>query len=261
MGRARAMMNYAGFTTEKRKQLWCEAADTATMLDNILVHEQNSAPPYTMFYGKDAKYAMQLRTLGEICVTVDTSNKVGRTKHDTRGRLSMFMGYSKQHAGDVYRFLHFKTHHIIYSRDVQWLGKMWNEFYSIHNHSANAYVDPFDDYIEDTGIKQEIESNVKEVDPTSIETEQTSLHEEEPLAARTRSHDSAPIASRTRSQQDLTDIAGFADVKTGSNLHEWLNEIAFITSEMSDHLSHKHFNRHGGILIYRQEKNGVIESS
>ena len=31
--------------TEKRKQLWCEAVNTATMLDNILVHEQNSAPP------------------------------------------------------------------------------------------------------------------------------------------------------------------------------------------------------------------------
>ena len=36
MGRGRAMMNFAGFTTEKRKQLWCEAANTATMLDNIL---------------------------------------------------------------------------------------------------------------------------------------------------------------------------------------------------------------------------------
>ena len=60
MGRARAMMNFAGFTTEKRKQLWCEAANTATMLDNILVHEQNNAPSDTMFYGQDAKYAKHL---------------------------------------------------------------------------------------------------------------------------------------------------------------------------------------------------------
>ena len=147
----------------------------------------------------------------------------------------MFMGYSTQHAGDVYWFLHLKTNHVIYSRDVQWLGKMWNEFYSIpSNHSADAYVDPFDDYIEDTGTDQETESNVQEVEPTPIETEETILEEEEPIAARTRSHDSEPIASRTRSQQDLTDIAGFADVKTGSNLHEWLNEIAFVTSEMSN---------------------------
>ena len=54
------MMNFVGSTTEKRKQLWCEAANAVTMLDNILVHEQNSAPPYTMFYRQDAKYAKHL---------------------------------------------------------------------------------------------------------------------------------------------------------------------------------------------------------
>ena len=123
MGRARAMMNFAGFTTEKRKQPWCEAANTATMLDTILVHEQNSTPPYAMFHGRDAKYTKHLRTFGGICLT-DTSNKVGRTKVDTRGRLCIFMGYSTQDAGDVYRFLHLKTNHVIYSRDVQRLGKM-----------------------------------------------------------------------------------------------------------------------------------------
>ena len=118
MGRARAMLNFAGFTTSKRRQLWCEAANTATMLDNILVHEKNSAPPCTIFYGQDAKYAKHLRTFGEICVTAHTSNKVGRTNIDTRGRICMFLGYSTQHVGDVYQFLHMKTNHIIYSQDV-----------------------------------------------------------------------------------------------------------------------------------------------
>ena len=38
---------------------------------------------------------------------------------------------------------------------------MWNEFYRIpSNHSADAYVDPLYDYIEDTGTDQENESNV-----------------------------------------------------------------------------------------------------
>ena len=111
------MMNFAGFTTEKRKQLWCEAANTATMLDNILVHEPKRAPPYPMFYGNNAKHAKHLRTFGETCEPDDTSNKVGRTKLETRGRLSMFMfmGYSTQHAGHVHRFLHLKTNHVIYS--------------------------------------------------------------------------------------------------------------------------------------------------
>ena len=68
----------------------------------------------------------------------------------------MFLGHSKQHPGNVYRFLHIKTYYIIYSQDVQWLGKMWHEFYSIPSrHCANAYVGPFDNYIEENGTGQE----------------------------------------------------------------------------------------------------------
>ena len=143
----------------------------------------------------------------------------------------MFMGYSTQHAGDVYRLLHMKTNHIIYSRDVQWLGKMWHEFYSIpSSHSEDAQVDPFHDDIEGTGTNQEVE----ETEQKNVEAEETIFGEDEPIAASTRSHDPEPIASRMRSQQDLTDITGFADVKTGSTLNKWLNEIGFVTSETSD---------------------------
>ena len=108
MGRARAMMNYAGFTMAKRQQLWCEAAQTATMLDNILVQESAKSPPFTQFFGVDAKYAKHLRVFGEMCVVADTDNKVGRTKIDPRGKISLFVGYSTQHAGDVYRLLNLK---------------------------------------------------------------------------------------------------------------------------------------------------------
>ena len=228
------MMNFAGFATSKREQRWCEAANTGTMLDKILVHEQNSAPPYTMFYVQDAKYAKHSKTFGEICVTADTSNKVERMKLDSRGRMCTFLGYSTQHAGGVYRFLHMKTNHIIYTQDVQWLGKMWHEFYSIpSNHSADAYVDPFDDYIEENGTGQEVEENVQDEEQAPVEVD-SCFEEDEPIAARTRSHCPEPIASRTRSQQDLTEMASFADVKLGSNLNEWLNENVFVTSDMSD---------------------------
>ena len=52
MGTARAMMNHAGFTMAKRQQLWREAAQTATMLDNILVQEYAKSPPFTQFWGR-----------------------------------------------------------------------------------------------------------------------------------------------------------------------------------------------------------------
>ena len=49
IGRIRAMMNHAGFTMAKKQQLWSEAAQTATLLDNILVQERAKSPPFTLF--------------------------------------------------------------------------------------------------------------------------------------------------------------------------------------------------------------------
>ena len=48
-GMSRAMMNHAGFTMAKRQQLWCEAAQTATQLDSILVQDSAKSPPFTRF--------------------------------------------------------------------------------------------------------------------------------------------------------------------------------------------------------------------
>ena len=59
MGRARAMISHAGFTMAKR-QLWCEAAQTAPRLDYILVQESAKSPPFTQCFGVDAKYAKHL---------------------------------------------------------------------------------------------------------------------------------------------------------------------------------------------------------
>ena len=50
MGRARAMMNHEEFTMAKRQQLWCESAQTATMLDNIFVQESAKSPPFTQCF-------------------------------------------------------------------------------------------------------------------------------------------------------------------------------------------------------------------
>ena len=94
IGRGRAMMNHARITVNKRQEMWCEAAQTATMLDNVLVQEKGGKPPHTKFYSEDPKYAKYLRTFGEIGVTAISSNKVARTKLDPRGRISMFVGYS-----------------------------------------------------------------------------------------------------------------------------------------------------------------------
>ena len=127
----------------KRQELWCEAAQTATLLDNILVQDSAKSPPFTQFIGVDAKYAKHLKDFGEMCVVADANNKVGRTKIDPRGKISLFVGYSTQHAGDLYRLLNPKTHRVIHSRDVKWIGKSWAELYKIRmDDRASGHVDP-----------------------------------------------------------------------------------------------------------------------
>ena len=98
-------------------------------------------------------------------------------------------------------------------------------------YSTDKYIDLFDDYIEETGIKQEVEENIQETEQMPVVTEDTNEEEEKPIVTRTQSHDSGPIASRTRSQQNLTEMAGFANIKIGTTIIEWLSEIVFVTSE------------------------------
>ena len=251
MGRERAMMNHAGFTMSKREQLWCEAAQTATLLDNILVQDSSKSPPFTQFFGVDAEYAKHLRVFGEMCVVADTDNKVGRTKIDPRGKISLFVGYSTQHAGDVYRLLNPKTSRVIHSRDVKWIGKTWAEFYKIKMiDRASGYVDPDEDFQleeeEDQDIDEE-ESKLEQDDSEVIQLGQSEAEEptenpvavasDEPVTSRTRSQTAAsePIAARTRQALgSSTEMSAFADVKDDKTLNEWLHEIAFVTSTMSD---------------------------
>ena len=74
----------------------------------------------------------------------------------------------------------------------------------------------------------------KKTEQIPVIIEDTDEQKDEPIATRTCSHDEEPIARRTRSQQDLSELARVANVKIGTNMNEWLNEIAFITIEMSD---------------------------
>ena len=146
-----------------------------------------------------------------MCVVADTDNKVGRTKIDPRGKISLFVGYSTQHAGDVYRLLNPKTSRVIHSRDVN--GKMWAEFYKIKIDRASGHVDPDEDLQleeEEDQDEQEEEIEPEEDEPEVIQVGQSQAEEptetpvgvasDEPVASRTRSQTTAsePVAARTR---------------------------------------------------------------
>ena len=63
------------------------------------------------------------------------------------------------------------------------------------------------------------------------------MADDEPVASRTRSQTETdePIAARTRQALGSDpEMSAFADVKDEKTLNEWLHEIAFVTSTMSD---------------------------
>ena len=172
----------------------------------------------------------------------DTDNKVGRIKIDPRGKISLFVGYSTQHAGDVYRVLNPKMSRVIHSRDVKWTGKTGAEFYKIEIiDRASGYVDPDEDSQleekEDQDIDEE-ESEPEEDDSDAIQVGQSpgdestetpvGVEDDEPVASRTRSQTATdePIAARTRQALGSDpEMSVFADVKDEKTLNEWLHEI------------------------------------
>ena len=59
-----------------------------------------------------------LRSFGEMAVVAIHEAKKMRSKLDTRWKTGMLVGYTDDHAGDVYRFMNVQTKRIILSREI-----------------------------------------------------------------------------------------------------------------------------------------------
>ena len=152
VGRARAMVIQAGINATEKGEFWCEVISTATNLDNILVRQDRTKPPFTLFYNKDVKYIRHLRSFGKMAVVAIHEGQKMRFKLDNRGKTCMFVGYADDHSGDVYRFLNTKTKRIVMSRDARWLTIMWKHYKKKHNY-ARRQVELFLDEEESLSLE------------------------------------------------------------------------------------------------------------
>ena len=84
-----------------------------------------------------------LRSFGEMAVVAINERKKMRSKIDTRGKPSMFVGYADDNAGDVYRFINIQTKKFILSRDAQWLNLFWKHYKMKHNNPRGQHVELF----------------------------------------------------------------------------------------------------------------------
>jgi hypothetical protein len=164
-GRARSMLNGAKVIKTLRNRLWAECAKTATDLENVSVSPRDKLNALNRFYKTkdDPKWVRYLRTFGEICVATDRSDTKIRGKLEDRGHFCMFLGYSNDHAGNVYRLLKLKTNKVIMSRDITWLNKNWGTWKGLTK-ITETHSNDFDE--EDYKITRAI------VNPTMTENEE-----------------------------------------------------------------------------------------
>ena len=99
---------------------------TVTYLSNILSTKSTIKSPFELLYGVKPTLPESLKVFGEVGV-VTTKDKI-QAKLTNRGTTCVFMGYTENHSGDVYRMLNLSTNTIILSRDIIWLKKMYKDW-------------------------------------------------------------------------------------------------------------------------------------
>ena len=230
MGRARAMLIQAGLEPKHKGELWCEVISTATKLDNIMVRPERTKPPYTLFYGEDAKYAQSLRIFGEMVVVAIHEGKKMRSKLDDRGKTCMFVGYTENHAKDVYRFLNIHTKRIILSRDVRWLNIIWKRYKdkSIYaRKQAELFLDEEESSIEDEVYFEDLkDKSMEDGNNTDVQKrlgiDINMIGAREETLGKTRS-ETKELSSPTNESMERADLT----------MEDWIQETCFISAVTS----------------------------
>ena len=201
-GRVRAMMNEARFPESLRKDLWTECANTATDIDNVVV--SNKISPFQAFYKATPKYINHLRIFGEMGVIKDQDTSL-QSKLKDKGTTVMFLGYAKNHSGDVFRFLKFKTMRVVLSRDVIWLNQLYYHYKNSLKMRIQSVMDIESDVYDKAAKSQPVENQDtnpgmrQEEQEGQVENEEKSATSDEAKATDYR----AKLRSATRTREPV----------------------------------------------------------
>jgi hypothetical protein len=167
------MLNWAHFPLALRQLLWAQCAHHATQLENIIC-KQNSNTASELFYGKKPPWIKYLKQIGEIGIVHDHKKIHGNISD--QGFPCVFIGYSSNHAPNVYKFLTIKKETMIQSRNIIWLNLNYEDYMEKHmSHKAtrdftdmdkydfcSMYPDELVDYYQDLGKEYDYDQNFLE---------------------------------------------------------------------------------------------------
>ena len=190
-----------------------------------------------------------LRSFGEMAVVAIHEGKKMRSKLDTGGKTSVFVGYADDHVGDVYRFMNVQTKRIIFSRDAKWLNIFWKHCKMRHNNPRRQQVELFLDEEENLSLEgNEPEENRIEGDGNNtIEQRRLGLDigiigAREETLGRTRSQTQEMFSHRNESMEraDLT-------------MEDWIRGTCLISAGTSGPTEPKPLKRHGIAQLKRKK--------
>ena len=124
--RIKSALNAARFTEEYRQVLWGEAVMNLTDVENILLSRSYDKPAYVAFFERELQGMKNFRQFGEVAYVKFGDKMKGKLVN--RGVPMIYLGRSRDHAADSYRFLNLATDKVINSRDATWLNKVYGEW-------------------------------------------------------------------------------------------------------------------------------------
>jgi hypothetical protein len=111
------------------------AAKCVTQLENTIV-DSSTMTASEKLTASNPKWFKNLCTFGEIGITYNNQKIKG--KLDNRGYPCMFIGYTEDHASNVYVFFNLNNQAIFMSRNVVWLHKLFHQH--MKTNSRNQYL-------------------------------------------------------------------------------------------------------------------------
>ena len=169
-GSMRAMMKSANLSQGMKQDLWSECANTATDLSNLISSHKDT--PHRIFYGQDPKFIDNLHIFGEMAV-IKKSPKF-QSKLNDKGIKVMFLGYARNHAGDVFCFLNMRTRKVVLSKDVIWLSQVYYKEEGMRSQEMQEKIEPlsaFDDVLDHEENRKITENSNQNQGPIITELE------------------------------------------------------------------------------------------
>ena len=127
----------------------------ATLLANKTVMKKSEQLPQERFYknAKEKQSNLELKSFGEIGIVTKKPGPNIKGKMDNRGEICLFVGYAKNHMGNVYRMYNLRTKKVWLTQDVQWTKK----FYGLQKGKKASKV-----YLELNTFNNELEQEPEE---------------------------------------------------------------------------------------------------